>query len=259
MTHGMNISSMTHALARAAVLAILLLGTMTVQASVVIHSTRIIYPQHEREVTVRLDSRNQAPVLAQVWLDSGDEQATPEQATTAFVATPPIFRMEPGKQQVVRLAYTGETLPSPQERLFWFNLLEVPSHPQGAPQRNQLQIAFRTRIKLLLRPANLPYPVEAAPAQLQWRHVSTVRGQGLEVFNPTPYYMTFEHIELLEGGQRHARRTVPSNSENLVPPGGRGHFELPTLKSPPSTATTVAFQTLDDFGVRVAHSAEIKP
>jgi chaperone protein EcpD len=255
----MNATSISHALAKVAVLTLVLQGAATAHASVVINNTRIVYPQDDKEVTVRLESKNQAPVLVQTWLDEGDEHSTPDLAGIPFVATPPVVRMEPGKQQVIRLAYTGETLPSAQESLFWFNLLEVPSQPQGAQPGNQLQLAFRTRIKLFFRPSNLPYAVEAAPAKLQWRRVPTEQGQALEVYNPSPYHVTFEHIELLASGQRHASQAAASGPGNMVLPGGRNRFELPTLKTPASTDATVEFQTLDDFGVKVSHSAKVSP
>lgn len=257
MIPSMNTPLISQRLMRLTVLALTLLGVTTVQASVVINTTRIVYPQQDKEVTVRLESKNQAPVLVQAWLDSGDEHATPEGVAIPFVVTPPIFRMEPGKQQVVRVAYTDETLPSSQESVLWFNVLEVPSQSPEAQQSNQLQLAFRSRIKLFFRPAKLPYTVEAAPEKLQWRRVSSAQGQALEVFNPTPYHVTFEAIEVLEAGQRHARKSAASGSENMVMPGGRKRFELPTLKSSSSTAVTVQFQTLDDFGVKVAHSSKV--
>lgn len=257
MTCCMNALSISHLPAKCVTLACALLGTTCVYASVVINSTRVVYPQNDREVTVRLESKNEGPVLIQAWLDKGDEHSTPDQGAIPFVATPPIFRMEPGKQQVVRLAYTGETLPSTQESLFWFNLLEVPSQAAGAQQSNQLQLAFRSRIKLFFRPANLPYGVEAAPGKLQWRHASTEQGQFLEVYNPTPYHVTFEHVEVLESKQRHARKAAQSNAENMVIPGGRNRFELPSLKAPPGASATVEFQALDDFGVKTSHSAKV--
>jgi len=107
----MNATSLSHLPAKCLLLTWALFGAAVVQASVVINSTRIVYPQQAKEVTVRLESKNQAPVLIQAWLDNGDERSTPDLAGIPFVATPPIFRMEPGKQQVVRLAYTGDTLP----------------------------------------------------------------------------------------------------------------------------------------------------
>ncbi|MFC6339120.1 fimbria/pilus periplasmic chaperone [Pseudomonas sp. CCM 7891] len=255
----MNATSLSLLPAKLIVLTLALFGTVAVQASVVINSTRIVYPQDDKEVTIRLENKSLAPVLIQAWLDSGDEHSTPELAAIPFVATPPIFRMEPGKQQVVRLAYTGETLPLTQESLFWFNVLEVPSQSPGAKQSNQLQLAFRSRIKLFLRPPNLPYDVETAPGKLQWRHAPTAQGQALEVFNPTPYHVTFEQVAVLVAGQRHAREAVASGAENMVVPGGRNRFEFPSLKTPLNTAATVEFQTLDDFGVKVPHSAKVSP
>ena len=154
----------------------------------------------------------------------------------------------------MRLAYTGDTLASQQESLFWFNLLEVPAQAQGAQESNQLQLAFRSRIKLFFRPQNLPYAVEEAPGKLQWRRETTEQGQVLEVYNPTPYHVTFEQVELLDAERRHARKDATSSEENMVIPGGRNRFELPSLKSPPGNAATVEFQTLDDFGVKTAHS-----
>ncbi len=168
--------------------------------------------------------------------------------------------MEPGKQQVVRLAYTGETLPSTQESLFWFNLLEVPAQSHGAQQGNQLQLAFRSRIKLFFRPHALPYAVDAAPGKLQWRRVSTAQGQALEVYNPTPYHVTFEQIDVQASGQRHTRAPGATGAENMVVPGGHNRFALPTLMPPSDDAAiTIEFQTLDDFGVKVPHSAEAWP
>ncbi|BDB17206.1 fimbrial chaperone [Pseudomonas sp. CYM-20-01] len=252
----MNVMSLTH-LPRFIAVAFALFGTAVAHASVVIGNTRIVYPQNDKEVTVRLESKNQAPVLIQAWLDNGDEYSTPDLAGVPFVTTPPIFRMEPGKQQVVRLAYTGEALPSKQESLFWFNVLEVPSQAQGSPQNNQLQLAFRSRIKLFFRPPNLPYSVEEAPGKLQWRRESTEQGQVLEVYNPTPYHVTFDQVDVLESQQRHARKAVASGTDNMVVPGGRNRFELPSLKSPPNPSQTVEFQTLDDFGVAIPHRAKL--
>lgn len=252
----MNPMSISHLSAKLLALTLALFGSAA-HASVVINSTRIIYPQNDKEVTVRLESKNEAPVLIQAWMDSGDEHSTPEGVDVPFVATPPIFRMEPGKQQVLRLAYTGGTLPSTQESLFWFNVLEVPAQSSDAQQSNQLQLAFRSRIKLFFRPPNLPYGVEKAPEKLQWRLESTEQHQVLEVYNPSPYHVTFDEIELLNLQQRHARKASVSGAENMVIPGGRNRFELPSLKSPAGTTATVEFQTLDDFGVKASHSAKV--
>ena len=70
-------------------MAFALLGATAAHASVVINTTRIVYPQNDKEVTVRLESKNRAPVLIQAWLDNGDEHSTPDLANVPFIATPP--------------------------------------------------------------------------------------------------------------------------------------------------------------------------
>lgn len=258
MNRPMSTFCMPHLSIKFMAFAFALFGTSAVHASVIINNTRIIYLQSDKEVTVRLESKNQAPVLVQTWLDKGDEHSTPNVAGIPFVATPPIFRMDPAKQQVIRLSYTGEPLPSNQESLFWFNLLEVPAQSQGDQQGNQLQLAFRSRIKLFFRPKDLAHVIEDAPGKLQWRREISGQSQVLEVYNPTPYHVTFDQIEVLESKQRHARdAATTSGAQNMVAPGGRNRFEIPSLKAPPGAAMTVEFETLDDFGVKVSHSAKV--
>ncbi|AIG04364.1 pili assembly chaperone [Pseudomonas fluorescens] len=253
----MNTSSVLSPLAKIIALVITLLACISAQASVIISSTRVIYPQNDREVTVRLESKNHKPVLIQVWLDNGDENSTPQVGDVPFVATPPILRMEPEQQQVIRLAYTGEPLPPERESLFWLNVLEVPSQQVSGEQSNRLQLAFRSRIKVFFRPHNLPYTPDAAPAKLQWRHFSTDQGQGLELYNPTPYYVSFDQVDMLAAGQRHTRAPSTSGADSMVEPNGHMRLLLPGLKSAPYTATAVEFQTLDDFGTRVSHKASV--
>ena len=98
-------------------------------------------------------------------------------------------------------------------------------------------------------------PANDAPPKLRW----SWSGGKLRADNPTPYHVTFEAVEVLESGQRHARKTASSGRENMVLPGGRLRFELPTLKASANTEATVEFQTLDDYGVKAVHSAKAPP
>ena len=68
------------------------------QASVTIGGTRVVYPLDQREVTVKLTNDSNNPSLVQVWLDSGDANAKPDESRAPFVITPPIFRMNPREE-----------------------------------------------------------------------------------------------------------------------------------------------------------------
>ena len=95
-------------------------------AGVVISGTRVIYQAKEREVTVKLSNEGDAPALVQVWLDTGNPNAMPDESKVPFTLSPPLFRLDPKKGQSLRLIYTQEPLPQDKESLFWLNVLEVP-------------------------------------------------------------------------------------------------------------------------------------
>ncbi|KAG0923804.1 hypothetical protein G6F57_014980 [Rhizopus arrhizus] len=86
----------------AGAIAALTLVAQTAEAGVVIAGTRVIFPEQEREVTLRLSNTSQTPSLVQAWIDDGDPRATPEQsAGVPFVIRPPVFRMNAGAGQPV--------------------------------------------------------------------------------------------------------------------------------------------------------------
>ncbi|WP_267225491.1 fimbrial biogenesis chaperone [Dyella silvae] len=215
------------------------------EASVVIGGTRVIYPAREKEITVKLTNDSSRPALVQVWLDDGDERSTPDTAKVPFTVAPPIFRMEPGKGQAVRVMYTKEPLPTDKETLFWVNVLEVPPKADNSEGRNLLQFAFRTRIKLLFRPAGLPGDVTDAPDKLSWTWVPGEDGKGfaLRVTNPTPYYVNFARVDVRVGD-----RDVGNHGGGMVAPGGTSTFPLKDVTTRPSGEVKASFGVITDYG-----------
>lgn len=101
--------------------------------------------------------------------------------------------------------YTGsQTLPSDRESIFWFNVLEVPpkaNKNENSAAQNTLQLAFRTRIKLFYRPQGLGDLAGEAPAKLTWRMKHEQGKSVVTVNNPTPYFVSFNSIELESTGK----------------------------------------------------------
>jgi len=195
------------------------MGAGCAQASIVITGTRVIYPEAEREVTVRLDNVGNTPELVQTWLDEGNPKTLPSESKAPFTIVPPLFRLDPKKGQSLRLIYTHDPLPQDKESVFWLNVLEVPPRDTSTSANdnpNKLQLAFRTRIKVFFRPTGLTGRADDGAAQVSWRFVS--KGDGgyvLEASNPTPYNVTFSHHggrypldqrERRHGGSRRQRR-----------------------------------------------------
>jgi len=223
-------------------------------ATVVIGGTRIVYPADEKEVTVKLSNEGTVPGLVQVWLDDGDEKSTPDTAKVPFTVAPPIFRMDGGKGQAVRLMYTGDPLPADKESLFWVNVLEVPPKAENKEGRNMLQFAFRTRIKLFFRPTKLAGDVDQAPGKLSWKLISPEAGKelALQVSNPTPYHVNFAKV-----GLGINEKTVGDEGGGMVAPGQSATFPLKGLTHMPSGDVKADFTVITDYGSLVKMEAPL--
>jgi chaperone protein EcpD len=164
-------------------------------AAVVIGSTRVIYPENEREVTVKLSNEGKNAVLVQSWIDDGNVSSKPEEISVPFILTPPINRIDANKSQTLRLTYTGEVLQKDRESVFWLNILEIPRSNTSIEYRNGLQVAFRSRIKLFYRPTNLSGNALDAPTALNWSRL----GKKITAYNDSPYFISLVTIAINNG------------------------------------------------------------
>ncbi|WP_420995742.1 fimbria/pilus periplasmic chaperone [Cupriavidus sp. 30B13] len=217
----------------------------TAQASVVITGTRVIFPGDSREVTVRLANDGKTPALVQTWMDTGDEKAAPESVKVPFILTPSMFRLDPEKGQTLRMFHTGEPLPKDKESLYWLNVLEVPPKARDDEAANKIQLAFRSRIKVMYRPTGLPGSAADAPALLQWEIVRRdgTDGYELKVSNPSSYVVNLGAVELEAAG--HKYEIEPS----FVRPKDSARLPVPRLASSPASGATVTYSSIDDWGV----------
>lgn len=172
------------------------LFAFSAQANVVITGTRVIYPENEKNIMVKLDNNGQNAALVQAWMDEGDANADPRYTKVPFVITPPVSRVEAKAGQTLRITYTGaKALPKDRESLFYFNLLDIPPKPSKEfldKSPNFLQLAIRSRLKFFYRPNNLPITPTDAYKKVTWQAVSG----GVKVNNQTPYYMSYIGAEI---------------------------------------------------------------
>lgn len=228
------------------------------QAGVVITGTRVIYPEAEREVTVKLNNEGSTPKLVQAWLDEGDPKTLPNESKAPFTMVPPLFRLDPKKGQSLRLIYTHNSLPKDRESVFWLNVLEVPPRDASATADgsvNKLQLAFRTRIKVFFRPTGLTGKPDDAAAQISWRFVGkNDGGYVLEASNPTPYHVSFSRVAATAGGVRWA-----SEKGGMVDPGSTQTFDVGHVQTMPSAPVAVEYTFLNDFGAGVKGTFDPQP
>ncbi|EOX7622281.1 TPA: molecular chaperone [Proteus mirabilis] len=156
----------------------------TSYAGVIISGTRVIYNEGNKNVSINVKNPDKMPYLIQSWIDNFEEKKQ-----SKFTITPPLFRLNPDKENTLRIFLTEEGLPSDQESLFWLNIKTIPATEKT---ENSLQIAFKTQMKLIYRPKSLKdVNFEEEQKKLSW---SKERGKVI-VYNPTPYFMNFQTIK----------------------------------------------------------------
>lgn len=234
--------------------AALCLAAPLAHASVVITGTRVIFNAAQGEATVRLTNDNSRPALVEAWIDDGDINSTPDSAHTPFLITPPLFRMDPNKDQSLRILFVqgAKPLPGDRESVFWLNVLEIPPKPSDPEYsgKNYLQFAIRSRIKFFYRPAKLPGDPLAAPDRLSFKALAG-QGSALEIHNPTPYYITISSLSLgvnpkpIEG------------AEGMVAPFGDLRLPLKGTAQAPAAGTPIVFTTINDYGAADTHKGAV--
>jgi chaperone protein EcpD len=240
--------------ASCAAAAALCLAAPMAHASVVITGTRVVFNAAQGETTVRLTNENSRPALVEAWIDDGDVNSTPDTAHTPFLITPPLFRMDPNKDQSLRILFVpgAKPLPTDRESVFWLNVLEIPPKPTAAEQagKNYLQFAIRSRIKLFYRPDKLPGEALTAPTKLTFK-ATAGQGTALEVHNPTPYYITITSLSL------GANAKPIEGTDGMVAPFGDLRLPLKGIVQAPAPGTPVVFTTINDFGAADTHEGVV--
>lgn len=215
-------------------------------ATVVMNATRYVYPENASEIAVRVTNKGKVPVLMQAWIDDGDAAAKPETVKVPFNLTPPIARIEAGKGQALRVAFTGGEVPKDKESLFWLNVLEVP--PKAEATSNTMQLAFRYRLKLFYRPAGLKGSPEGAAGALTWKRT----GSSLSVSNASNFHVAVNDIKVTVDGKDVVMQPLS------IAPGATRTVEGEGAVLPAGEAT-IHYQTINDYGGFVEHDAKLSP
>jgi chaperone protein EcpD len=220
-------------------------------AGVVVDGTRVVYPAVKREVTISIHNTGETPSLVQAWLDAGDPLAKPGESKVPFVMTPPLFRLDPTKSQSLRLVYTHDPLPEDRESVFWLNVLDIPPRIAANPDMpNQLEMAFKHRMKVFFRPTSLSGSAADAPAQLTWKMLyKDGKLVGVRASNPTAYHVSLTQVTATVAGH-------PVNAKaDMVDPFASRSFDLSDPVTAPSGAVAVEYWFVNDYGGNVNGTA----
>ncbi|WP_310608533.1 fimbrial biogenesis chaperone [Buttiauxella brennerae] len=189
--------------------------------------TRIIYDADKKEVALPLvNKEKEAPWLIQSWTDTGD-------GTTRgpFIVTPPLFRLDPLKEQSLRIAWSGVPVPQDIESLFYMNVRTIPATAKDSDDKNTLKLIFKTRMKLFFRPKDLPGSLVESCKNLSFSR----SGNTLHVTNPGAYYSVFDTLKLGSASVEKA---------DFVSPKGNAEIPLPAH----SSGKKVTWRCITEYG-----------
>lgn len=206
-----------------AAIAFLLLSTAA-QAGIVMGGTRVVYQEGKREAAISVTNADtHSPYLVQSWVEN---YAPENKSRVPFIVTPPLFRLDPEQQNVLRINYIGGNMPADRESVFWLNVKSIA--PTQKDETNKLQVNIKSKFKILYRPEGLA----GEPADA-WRKLTfKIEGNRLIAQNPTPYFVSFFVISV--GGKE------------ISEPGMIG--PLTHKEWPVNGSGVVKWRAINDFG-----------
>jgi len=215
-----------------------LLGCLnTAYAALTLSNNRIVHESDKNSSSVTVGNPSKKTYAAQAWVNTEADDTT---TAVPLIAAPALFRLAPGDEQSVQINRLPNDLPQDRESLFFFNLQEIPQ-ADADNERNTLNIALRTRIKLFFRPSQLKGNPQIHLKDLKWS-VQWIEGkQQLVVDNPSPFYFTFGLLEVTGNG-----KTEQLKGREMVRPFGRQTYALASTAA--LANLTVTFTTLNDYG-----------
>lgn len=161
-----------------------------------LNRTRVIFLSAAKSVPVTLNNTGSRVYLVKGSITQGDGRTD----SSSFMVTPPLFRLEPNSQHTVLILRQGQgalALPTDRESLFYLQLLAIPATKSGSQASDtdvsaQINIGLQQVIKVFYRPEGLALQPTAAEKQLTFHQTPA----GLQVNNPTPYYLTLASVTI---------------------------------------------------------------
>lgn len=187
-------------------------------------TTRMVYSGAASQSTLQVrNTHASATFLIQSWVENAAGAKSNE-----FVITPPLYVLKPSTESVIKVMFTGKSLPQDRETLYWLTVKAIPQQNKTRTE-NSLQFASANRIKVFYRPESI-----GSDASEAWKKLSgSVHSGNVTLINPTPYYLTTINLKI-DG------KPVPPV---MIPPKASTR-----LDGSYAQASTLSYQTINDYG-----------
>ncbi len=161
--------------------------TQTCFAGVVVGATRLVINESvgQKDVNLRASGSGKYLVISRVFGGSAREKGDKASKSLEFTVVPSAFLIKGGQERQTRIvAVPGHALARDRETMFYFMLSAV---PESSKEKNTVQIAVRTWIKLFYRPASLEGKQIPPPEMVR-------DGDNVVIKNASPFYISLARL-----------------------------------------------------------------
>lgn len=155
-------------------------------AAFVLNGTRYIYEEGKKNLSLEVTNNAKDTYGGQVWIDNISQNPS----DVFMVPSPPVFKVDAGKKQIIRLMNVNPALPADRESMFRINAQELPPKPVQT-EGSVIAIAMNTQVKLIYRPKALTEGRKDAEKKL-----TTLNKGTTWLKNPTPYYFAVTGLKV---------------------------------------------------------------
>lgn len=224
-----------------------------------LQATRLVVAAAAGEGSIVIVNDADRPALVQVWIDDGRADVAPEAMDTPLQVLQPLVRLAPNGSQPIRIRVAAAArLPADRESLYWLNVMEIPPARAAtagdlqatAATQDVLEMVVRSRLKVIHRPSGLAGSPAAAAAGLVWR--AAAQGNGIAVYNPSPWLVNLAHAQVGGGHQL-------ALGDGSIPPLSHRVFQSEKGEGDNATAgAVVGYHWIDELGAVAENSAVVQ-
>ena len=179
--------------------------------------TRVIFLSTDKAQILTVNNTDSRAYLIQSRVQMAPDNTSP----APFIVTPPLFTLQPGKHQLLRILLDqGDELPADHESVFYLSVLAIPANEEKTTSQVQVSMGIRFVIKLFYRPAGLKDPSEPTTCRLRFVPVP----EGVRVENPTLYFQTLGQLSFNQASvnlDRQPAMLAPLSAQTYPAPSGR--------------------------------------
>nr|WP_288500396.1 molecular chaperone [uncultured Pseudomonas sp.] len=207
--------------------------SFSADAAVMVGATRLVYDGASKEANLAVSNRgDDSPFLVQSWVSRYNGS---EASVDSFIVTPPLFRLDANKENILRVVFTGGAdVPQDRESLYLMNIKAIPAMSDDQRDKNVLQIALKTTIKLFYRPAGLQGSLKESVTRLNW----AAKAGTLSVDNPSAFHVVISELKV--NGQ------AIDGAVDALRPGEHREFSVKA-----KAGDEIALGYIDDYGTHI--------